>query len=133
MWKQLLELAQQVLTLAKDMQRTQGDVKESKEQILALKLLVQDLINKMEMIAQQEGNEREKFTLKMEMIAQQEKNAREKFELQIRMELAAHFQAEMAKFAGQYAQTQRVEYIGQLPKQLDGVQSIAKLKDPTQD
>jgi hypothetical protein len=67
------------------------------------------------------------------VVAQQEKNEREKFELQIRMELEAHFQAEIAKFERQHAQAQKVEYAGQLPKQLDGVQAIAKLKEPAQE
>jgi hypothetical protein len=133
MFKDLLELGKQVLTMATDVQRTKEEIKESKAQILKLVLMIQELTNKMERIAQEETHEREKFMHKMEMLVQQERNAREKFELQMRLDMADHFQSEMAKFERQHAQVQTIEYIGQLPKQFDGVQAIVKLKDTTQE
>jgi hypothetical protein len=58
---------------------------------------------------------------------------------QVKQKVGAHkaivitFQAEMAKFERQYARSQKVEYIGQLPRQIDGVQALAKVNEPNQD
>ena len=112
MWKQLLELVQQLFTLAKDLERSREDLKESKAQILKLTLIVQDLTNKMEMIAQQERSARENLTLtlKMEILAQQERHNREKLELQ-------------------NMQAKKLDYV----RQLDGIPALAKVAESAQE
>jgi len=49
MWKDLLALVQQVVTLAKDMERMREDNKETKQQLLNLTLQVQRLSDELVM------------------------------------------------------------------------------------
>lgn len=91
MWetsKQAFGLLQQVLTLAKDMERMQGDIKDLKKDLLAFTHLVERLINK------------------IEMGAQKEESARKIFEYEMKEKMQALFDEKVEKLEKSYAQQQ---------------------------
>jgi uncharacterized protein YoxC len=66
MWKQLLELFRQVLTLTEDTRRNRTEIKELRKQVDELTATVQRLVYEIHRIGERETHEREKFVLRVE-------------------------------------------------------------------
>lgn len=66
MFKQLLTLAQTILTLAKDLEQNRDEIKEVRKDLLNLTLLVQRLSDEIRLTAQHESSEREKLVLQLQ-------------------------------------------------------------------
>jgi hypothetical protein len=68
MWKQIINLIQTVLTLAKDVEQYRSEIKEARNDILDLALQVQELKNEIKLIDQREAGERDKLLIKLENV-----------------------------------------------------------------
>lgn len=66
MWKTLLTVLQNVLTLARDLEENRQEIKELNEKVYRLTNIVQRLSDKLDAQARQERAEREKLTLQLE-------------------------------------------------------------------
>jgi hypothetical protein len=66
MWKTILTVLQNVLTLARDLEENRQQVKELNEKVYRLTNIVQRLSDRLDAQAQQERAEREKLVLQLE-------------------------------------------------------------------
>ncbi|MDQ3012773.1 MAG: hypothetical protein M3X11_18955 [Acidobacteriota bacterium] len=67
MWKDFFQFVQTVLTVAKDLARTQEDVKEPKRNVLDLTLALQRLSDQVEMNRQKGRDDHEKTVLQLQI------------------------------------------------------------------
>jgi hypothetical protein len=68
MWKNLLSFAQTVLTIAKDLDRFRGDLKDLEKQVFTLSLKVQELSDDLKLLSQKQNSEIEKLELQLRVI-----------------------------------------------------------------
>jgi uncharacterized protein YoxC len=68
MWKTLLSFAQNVLTIAKDLDHFRHDLKDLEKQVFHLSLKVQELSDKNNLLAQDQQNDIEKLQLQLKVI-----------------------------------------------------------------
>jgi predicted nucleic acid-binding Zn-ribbon protein len=66
MWEKLFTLAQNILTLGKELEQNRADMKEMRRDLTNLTLLVQRLSDEIKLSSQREAGEREKLVLRLE-------------------------------------------------------------------
>lgn len=66
MWKTLLTVLQNLLTLARDLEENRKEIKELNEKMYQLALSVRGLSDKVEALANQEASERKALLLQLE-------------------------------------------------------------------
>lgn len=66
MWKKLLTLAQNLVTLGKELEQNRVDIKEIRRDLLNLTLTVQRLADEIKLSSERESHGREKLVLKLE-------------------------------------------------------------------
>jgi predicted nucleic acid-binding Zn-ribbon protein len=67
MWKELTEFLQTVFTLARDQRQAREEIKELRQDFTKLTLAVAHLVNKIDLVQQEDGNEREKLALQLQI------------------------------------------------------------------
>jgi SMC interacting uncharacterized protein involved in chromosome segregation len=68
MWKELTAFLQTIFTLARDQQQARDEIKELRQDFTKLTLAVAHLVNKIELIQQEDNSEREKLAMQIELL-----------------------------------------------------------------
>ena len=67
MWKELTTFLQTMFTLARDQQQARDEIKELRQDFTKLTLAVAHLVNKIDLVQQEDSSEREKLAMQLQI------------------------------------------------------------------